>query len=337
MSKHIAGDMLWRVRDNTLFIVKEVIHDKIYVLMNPLNIDKNDDIQFVNVHLIDECDTPLFNNCIDTSKQPAVGTLMWKGDKCLRVISVTYNAPIKPYDPKGPCNSCYNRKCEQCAYGYRPHDSVMKEYNELYNPRTRYTIHLACEDNSKRDYTLKQCFEELSLIPYNISELTKKVLSYEYSGENKTRYDDIVKKVESDMIKDDEADVIDGFENNSKVQNEDIDMKNSYGGYVKTLTEAIEDTEKDSYQKWKESLHVVNVLKFDMKYFIRKKAYYIKRHQGVQLEADALLMSVSEDELEFLRIEGGKTVDFQVSELVKIPIKEYLNGIWTIKRLWGEE
>jgi hypothetical protein len=325
MSKHIAGDMLWRVRDNTLFIVKEVIHDKIYVLMNPLNIDKNADIQFVNVYWIDESNTPLFNNCIDTSKQPAVGTLMWKGDKSLRVISVTDNAPAKPYDPKGPCNSCFDGKCEQCIYGYRPHDSVMKEYNELYNPRTRYIVHFVCEDNSKRDYTLKQCFEELSLIPYNISELTKKVLSYEYSGENKTRYDDIVKKVESDMMK--EGNV-----------NEDIDMKKSYGGYVKTLTEAIEDTEKDSYQKWKDSLHVVNVPKFDLKYFIRKKAYYIKRHQdGVQLEADALLMSVSEDELEFLRIEGGKTVDFQVSELVKIPIKEYLNGIWTIKRLWGEE
>lgn len=324
MSKHIAGDILWRVCDNALFIVKEVINDKIYVLMNPLNIDKNADIQFVNVNCIDEYDTPLFNNCIDTSKPPTDGRRMWKGDRCLRVISVTDNAPSKPYDPKGPCNSCYNRKCEQCAYGYRSHDSVMKEYNELYNPRTRYIVHFVCEDNSERDYTLKQCFEELSLIPYNISELTKKVLSYEYSGENKTLYEDIIKKVESDMME--EGNV-----------NEDIDMKASYGGYVKTLTEAIEDTEKDSYQKWKDSLHVVNVPKFDLKYFIRKKAYYIKRHQGIQLEADALLMSVSEDELEFLRIEGGKIVDFQVSELVKIPIKEYLNGIWTIKRLGGEE
>lgn len=321
MPKHIAGDILWRVCDNALFIVKEVIHDKIYVLISPFHIDEKAEIQFVNVQCIDEWDTPLFNNCIDTSKPPYDGTHMWKGDKCLRVISVTDNAPSKPYDPKGPCNSCYNRKCEQCAYGYRSHDSVMKEYNELYNPRTRYTIHLACEDNSERDYTLKQCFEELSLIPYNISELTKKVLSYEYSGEDKALYEDIVKKVESDMVK----------------EGEDIDMAKSYGGYQETLIKAIEDTEKDSYQKWKDSLHVVNMPKFDQEYFIRKKAYYIKRHQGVQLEADALLLSVSEDELEFLRIEGAKDAGFKASEIVKIPIKEYLNGIWTIKRLGGDE
>ena len=337
MPKHIAGDILWRVCDNALFIVKEVIHDKIYALMSPFYIDEQAEIQFVNVQCIDEWDTPLFNKCIDTSKPPYDGTHMWKGDKCLRVISVTDKAPSKPYDPKGPCDSCYNRKCEQCAYGYRPHDSVMKEYNELYNPRTRYTIHLACEDNSERDYTLKQCFEELSLIPYNISELTKKVLSYEYSGEDKTLYEDIVKKVESDMMKDGDIDVIDGFDKYSKAQNEDIDMKESYGGYVKTIDEAIEDTEKDSYQKWKDSLHVVNLPKFDQEYFIRKKAYYIKRHQGVQLEADALLLSVSEDELEFFRIEGAKDVGFKASEIVKIPIKEYLNGLWTIKRLGGDE
>ena len=45
-------------------------------------------------------------------------------------------------------------------------------------------------------------------------------------------------------------------------EGEDIDMTKSYGGYQETITEVIENTEKDSYQKWKESLHVVNVPKF---------------------------------------------------------------------------
>ena len=328
MAKHIAGDMLWRACDNRLFIVKEVIHDKIYVLIDPLNIHAKSEIQYVNVPAIDDMvdDAPYIDH-VDTTKLPWVGQHVWKlrTDKRFRVEKVVDTWRGRTYDPEGPCNKCFNGKCEQCNWGYRKHDDIMKEYNELYKPENHYQITLLSVDGKQQDCVNLIGYNNLyTPIPPNISELTKKVISYEYEYENKTQYERIVKLVESDMIK--EGNV-----------NEDIDMTKSYGGYQETIAEAIENTEKDSYQKWKDSLHVVNVPKFDLKYFIRKKAYYIKRHQGIQLEADALLMSVSEDELEFLRIEGGKIADFQASELVKIPIKEYLNGTWTIKRLGGDE
>ena len=41
MSKYIPGNMLWRSLDNKPFVVKEVIHDRIYVLMDPLNLSPN--------------------------------------------------------------------------------------------------------------------------------------------------------------------------------------------------------------------------------------------------------------------------------------------------------
>lgn len=325
MAKHIAGDMLWRACDNRLFIVKEVIHDKIYVLIDPLNIHSKSEIQYVNVSAIDEMvNDPIYIDRVDTTKLPWVGQHVWKlnTDKEFRVEKVVDTWRGKTYDPEGPCNKCFNGKCEQCNWGYRSHDDVMKEYNELYRPENHYNISLLSVDGKQQDCVNLIGYNNLyTPIPPNISELTKKVISYEYECENKTKYEKIVKKVESDMMK----------------EGEDIDMTKSYGGYQETLIKAIEDTEKDSYQKWKESLHVVNVPKFDLEYFIRKKAYYIKRHQGIQLEADALLMSVSEDELEFFRIEGGKKVDFQATELVKVPIKEYLNGTWTIKRLGGDD
>lgn len=323
MAKHIAGDMLWRACDNRLFIVKEVIHDKIYVLIDPLNIHSKTEIQYVNVSAIDEMvNDAIFIDHVDTTKLPWVGQHAWKlnTDKEFRVEKIVDTWSGRTYDPEGPCNKCFNGKCEQCNWGYRSHDDIMKEYNELYSLENHYRITLLSVDGKQQDCVNLIGYNTLyTPIPPNISELTKKVISYEYEYENKTKYERIVKKVESDMV------------------NEDIDMTKSYGGYQETLTKAIEDAEKDSYQKWKDSLHVVNVPKFDLKYFIRKKAYYIKRHQGIQLEADALLMSVSEDELEFLRIEGGKNLDFQASELVKIPIKEYLNGTWTIKRLGGDD
>lgn len=327
MAKHIAGDMLWRACDNRLFIVKEVIHDKIYVLIDPLNMHSKSEIQYVNVPAIDEMadDAPYIDHA-DTTKLPWEGQHVWKlnNDKRFRVEKVVDTWRGRTYDPEGPCNKCFNGKCEQCNWGYRKHDDIMKEYNELYRPENHYNIILLSLDGKQQDRVNLIGYNNLyTPIPPNISELTKKVISYKYEYENKIQYERIVERVESDMIK--------------EVYADPIDMTKSYGGYQEALTEAIEDAEKDSYQKWKDSLHVVNVPKFDLKYFIRKKAYYIKRHQGIQLEADALLMSVSEDELEFLRIEGGKTVDFQASELVKIPIKEYLNGTWTIKRLGGDE
>ena len=310
MGKHTSGDMIWRVCDNRLFIVKEVIHDKIYVLIDPLNIHAKSEIQYINVPVIDEMvDNAPYIDHVDTTKYPSVGQHVWKfnNDKRFRVEKVVD------------------------TLGGRGHD-----LNELYKPENHYSIKLLSVDGKQQDCVNLMGYNNLyTPIPPNISELREKVISYEYEYENKTQYERIVKDVESDMIKEVNADIIDDycFEKYCGAQNEDIDMTKSCGEYQETLTKEIEDTEKDPYQKWKDSLHVANVPKFDLNYFIRKKAYYIKRHEGIQLEDDALLMSVSENELEFLRIENN----MDDTELVKVPIKEYLNGKWTIKRLEGDE
>ena len=129
MAKHIAGDMLWRACDNRLFIVKEVIHDKIYVLIDPLNIHAKSEIQYVNIPIIDDMvdDAPYIDR-VDTTKLPWVGQHVWKlnTDKRFRVEKVVDTWRGKTYDPEGPCNKCFNGKCEQCTWGYRRHDDIMK-------------------------------------------------------------------------------------------------------------------------------------------------------------------------------------------------------------------
>ena len=322
MPKHVAGDMVWRSIDNKLFIVKEVIHNKIYVLMDPLNLCPQPQIQYVTVPTIDGqewYDDKPFSSSVP--KMPIVGQHVWrKGTGAhFRVEKIRDNFKDNAFDPEGPCNKCHNGKCEQCNWGYRNHDDVMKEYKEMWQPYNRYDITVLSLDGKTQFKMNTVVFNnDYTMIPPNISELTKNILGYTYDFERKKQYEQICKTYENAEI-------------------EDIDLTKSYGGYNEAVAEAIKDEAKDSYQKWKDSLHVINVPKFDLNYFVRKRAYYIKKHQTLPLEADALLMSASEDELEFLRIEGGKNMDFQASELVKIPIKEYLNGTWTIKRLGGDD
>ena len=94
-------------------------------------------------------------------------------------------------------------------------------------------------------------------------------------------------------------------------------------------------TTDNSYEIWKNSLKIVNVPKFDLSYFQTGAAYYVQKHQMGYDGFNGIMFEVNENTLKVLK--RGTQMNFgNDTEIVEIPLKEYLNGRWHIVRLVKE-
>ena len=347
MSKYVAGNILFRSLDNKLFIVKEVIHNRIYVLMDPLNLCPQPQIQYINVSAIDNqacCDDKLFSSSVP--EMPIVGQHVWrKGTGThFKVKKINDNFKDNAFDPKGPCNKCFHGKCEQCQWGYRDPDDVMVEYKEMWQPYNRYDITVLSLDGKTQFKMNTVVFNnDYTMIPPNISRLTKNILEYTYDFERKKQYENIVALVEYEMkTLEGGIGVIDSGFNEiplekdvEKAEREVDDVMND-----NLEKESIDTgtTVDDSYDTWRNNLKVVNVAKFDQTYFQRGLAYHVQKRGFGDYEFNGIMVSVDENTLKVLRLGTHISYDYENdTEIVFIPLKEYMDGLWHIVRLVEEE
>lgn len=92
----------------------------------------------------------------------------------------------------------------------------------------------------------------------------------------------------------------------------------------------------NSYEVWKNSLKIVNVPKFDLSYFQSGAAYCVRKHAMDDDEFNGIMISADENTLRVLK--RGTHINYENdTEIVEIPLKEYVNGRWYIVRLVKEE
>ena len=90
-------------------------------------------------------------------------------------------------------------------------------------------------------------------------------------------------------------------------------------------------TVDNSYDAWRNNLKIVNVAKFDQKYFQRGLAYHVHQHRMGSDDFNGIMFSVGENTLTVMKLG-----EMHVSEIVEIPLKEYMDGHWHIVRLVEE-
>lgn len=347
MSKYIPGNMLWRSLDNKPFVVKEVIHNRIYVLMDPLNLCPQPQIQYINVSAIDEqacCDDKLFSSSVP--EMPMVGQHVWrKGTGThFKVKKINDNFKDNAFDPKGPCNKCFHGKCEQCQWGYRDPDDVMAEYKEMWQPHNRYDITVLSLDGKTQFKMNTVVFNnDYTMIPPNISKLIKNILEYTYDFERKKQYENIVALVEYEMkTLGGGIGVIDsGFNEISlekDVEKAEREVDNVMNDKLEKESIDTGTTVENSYDTWRNNLKVVNVVKFDQTYFQSGLAYHVQKRGFGDYEFNGIMVSVDENTLKVLRLGTHISYDYENdTEIVDIPLKEYMDGLWHIVRLAEEE
>lgn len=94
-------------------------------------------------------------------------------------------------------------------------------------------------------------------------------------------------------------------------------------------------TVDNSYDEWRNNLKVVNVAKFDQKYFQRGLAYHVHKHRMDGYDFNGIMVSVDENTLKVMKL--GTHINYEnETEIVEIPLKEYIDGHWSIKRLVEE-
>lgn len=324
-----VGELLWRTTDNALFEITQIDYgmmcgneNKVYTLkcVNNMNvatciIDREPEtelhVKADMVHTKNSIYTPFQPN------KPKKGQHVWNKYIIGRNKEFIVEAveDISGSYKENPCKTCHNGVCEQCHWGYRSKEDIAKEIGtNCTKPETIYTM-VGIDGREQYKANDRNFADTWSMLP--------------------PYYDDINEFVKSEMksIRDTSL----GTDDQSETEAEDIDMTKSYGGYVETITEAIENAEKDSYQKWKDSLHIVNVPKFDLKYFTKGSAYNVNKvTANYPGEFHGIMMEATENLLRVMKL-GTTSIHIESTEIIEIPLKEYMNGDWHIVRLVEEE
>ena len=95
-------------------------------------------------------------------------------------------------------------------------------------------------------------------------------------------------------------------------------------------------TVDNSYDAWRNNLKVVNVAKFDQEYFRCGLAYHVQKRGYGDNEFYGIMVSVDENTLTVMK-PGGTRINLTfATEIVEIPLKEYMDGLWHIVRLVEE-
>lgn len=220
----------------------------------------------------------------------------------------------KKEDPSDldPCKKCHNGKCKQCNWGYRPKSEVLAEVSQSHRkkPETMITL-MNLSGHKVQTITLEQFNASFTMLPPDIYEIDKFVRE-----EIKSIRDNSLGCEESEEKAEKEVDDI----MNDKLENESIDTGT---------------TVENSYDAWRKNLKVVNVLKFDQEYFQRGLAYHVQKHGIDGDEFYGIMVSVDENILKVLKPGTRINLTF-TTEIVEIPLKEYMDGLWRIVRLVEE-
>lgn len=100
--------------------------------------------------------------------------------------------------------------------------------------------------------------------------------------------------------------------------------------------ESEKTTVDNSYDRWRKSLKVVNVAKFDQEYFKRGLAYHVDKCGYGDNDFHGIMVNADENTLKVMKL--GRDINCEDdTEIVEIPLEEYMDGRWHIVRLVEEE
>ena len=204
------------------------------------------------------------------------------------------------------------------------------------------SIDPVCNDKYRHDYYHDKCENEFIvedvvekkpetiITLMNLSGHKKQTITLEQFNASYTMlppyYDEIDKFVKSEMksIRDASLGTDDQSETEAEaVVNDQIEK------------EAVDTGIEDYYEIWKKSLKVVNVPKFDLNYFTKGLAYHVNKvTSNYPGEFYGIMVEATENLLRVMKL--GTHIHIESTEIIEIPLKEYLNGDWHIVRLVEE-
>lgn len=314
-----VGEYLWRTTDNVLFKITNVTLGVIdgdgsdyssydLTCVNHASVD-DETIYVEKVHGRDSIYS------IYQPSKPVKGQHVWNLsiDQEREKEFIVEDVAEKKWDPSDldPCKKCHNGVCEQCNWGYRPKSEVLAEVSYRKKPETMITL-MNLSGSKKQTITLEQFNDSFTMLPPDIYEIDKFVRE-----EIKLIRDNSLGCEESEEKAEREIDNV----MNNKLEKESVDTGT---------------TVDNSYDTWKNNLKVVNIAKFDQEYFQRGLAYHVQKHESDNYDFNGIMFSVDENTLKVMKL-GETHINYQYnSELVEIPLKEYMDGRWHIVRLVEE-
>lgn len=313
------GDTLWRHGDNALFQIIAIVCDepvtpnqnKTYYRFHCINgVTENDEIAYCD--LVATGKTAL--SPIAPSKL-TVGQHIW--DKANhREFVVKRIIEPNPHTTTIPCDNCHDGVCEQCIYGYKSEAEILSMLKHEGVSETAYE--LLSNGGMSLIQVSQSLFEEKYTMypPMYVEDKSLLIVETDKTGKEIKS----AKKVELDLPDKEEED-----EEVLGMTDEEVD---------EFIEELYDKKKKDSYQKWKDSLHVVQVPAFDLNYFKRGVGYHVEKHACYPGAFDGILMEATEDLLKVMKL--GNSIHFESTEIIEIPLKEYLDGKWHIVRLVEE-
>lgn len=315
-----VGELLWRTTDNALFEITQIDYgaegenrDNAYTLkcVNHMDVAEHVVEHEPETELRVSIDMVHTKNSIYTPYQPSKpkkGQHVWNrtiiGRNKEFIVEVVKDIPGSCEEI--PCKTCHNGKCEQCRWGYRSEEDIAKEISATYKkPETIYTL---VGIDGREQYKVNDSLfaDSWSMLP--------------------PYYEDIDNFVKSEMKSIKDASL--GTDDQSETEAEDVVND-------QIEKEAVDTGIEDYYEIWKSSLKVVNIPKFDLNYFTKGFAYHVNKvtsnypgkFYGIMLEATENLLRV---------MKLGTHMHIESTEIIEIPLKEYLNGDWHIVRLVEE-
>ncbi len=117
--------------------------------------------------------------------------------------------------------------------------------------------------------------------------------------------------------------------------NAEIEVDNVINDKLETESIETGTTVDNSYDRWRKNLKVVNVAKFDQKYFRRGLAYHVDKCGYGDNDFHGIMVSVDENTLKVMKL--GRDINCEDdTEIVEISLEEYMDGRWHIVRLVEE-
>ena len=329
-----VGELLWRTTDNALFEITQVDlgmicenSDNAYTLkcVNHMDVAERVVGREPETELHVSIDMVHAKNSIYTPYQPSKPK---KGQHVWNKTIIGRNKEFIVEDVKDvpgsckeiPCKTCHDGKCEQCRWGYRSEEDIAKELAATYKkPETIYTL---VGIDGREQYKVNDSIfaDSWSMLPPYYEEIDKFVKSEMKSIKDASLGTDDQSETEAGdptINSDDEAE---------KVMNERLEAESVATG---------ETIENDSYTRWRDGLKVVNIPKFDLNYFIKGLAYHVNKvTSNYPGEFYGIMVEATENLLRVMKL--GTHIHIESTEIIEIPLKEYLNGDWHVIRLVEE-
>ena len=329
-----VGELLWRTTDNALFEITQVDYgmicensDNAYTLkcVNHMDVAEHVVEREPETELRVSIDMVHTKNSIYTPYQPSK---LKKGQHVWNKAIIGRNKEFIVEDVRDipgsckekPCKTCHDGKCEQCRWGYRSEEDIAKELAATYKkPETIYTL---VGIDGREQYKVNDSIfaDSWSMLPPYYEDIDKFVKSEMKSIRDASLGTDDQSETEAGdptINSDDEAE---------KVMNERLEAESVATG---------ETIENDSYTRWRDGLKVVNIPKFDLKYFIKGLAYHVNKvTSNYPGEFYGIMVEATENLLRVMKL--GTHIHIESTEIIEIPLKEYLNGDWHIVRLVEE-